>query len=110
VSGGPAATPSSGGSTLPSAVRGRFRPGAWQVTVTRPDRRVTLFEVRLSEYREFFLVAVGEKSIAITSLDPSDATHLEPQCFVFAKPYGWDDDLEGEEALLQVWQAVGVQR
>lgn len=95
---------------VPSAVRGRFRPGAWQVTVTRPDRRVMLFEVRLSDYREFFLVAVGDKSIAITSLDPSDTTHLEPQSFVFAKPYGWDDELEGDEALLQVWQAVGVQR
>lgn len=103
-------TPSTEDGELPGAVRRRFRPGAWQVSVTRPDRRVMLFEVRLSEYREFFLVAVGEKSIAITSLDPSDQTHLEPQSFVFAKPYGWDDDLEGDEALLQVWQAVGVQR
>ena len=100
----------SSASGLPSSVRSRIRPGGWQVSVTRPDRRVLLFEVRLSEYREFFLVAVGEKSIAITSLDPSDTTHLEPQCFVFARPYGWDDDLEGDEALLQVWQAVGVQR
>ncbi|MGY1813259.1 hypothetical protein [Blastococcus sp. SYSU D00820] len=95
---------------LPAALRTRPRAGAWKVELTRPDRRVMLFDVRLSEYREFFLVAVGDKSVAITSLDPSDETHLEPQCFVFAKPYGWDDDLDGDEALLQVWQAVGVQR
>ncbi len=91
-------------------MRRRPRPGAWQVTLTRPDPRAMLFEVRLSEYREFFFVAVGEKSIAITTFDPSDETYLEPQCFVFTKPYGWDEDLDGEEALLQVWQAVGVQR
>lgn len=95
---------------LPGVLRSRSRPGAWRVTVTRPDRRVMLFEVRLSEYREFFLVAVGNKSVAITSLDPGDESHGEPQSFVFAKPYGWDDELDGDEALLQVWQAVGVQR
>jgi hypothetical protein len=84
--------------------------GGWQVTATRPDSRVTMFEVALSDYREFFFVAVGERSVSITMYDTSDETHPEPQTFTFAKPYGWETDLQDEEALLQVWQAVGVQR
>jgi hypothetical protein len=86
------------------------REGGWRVTTTRPDPRVVLFEVRLSDYHEYFFVAEGDKTIAITMFDTSDETHLEPQVFVFVKPYGWDNTLEGDEALLQVWQAVGVQR
>ena len=78
--------------------------------MTRPDARVSLFEVALSDYREFFFVAVGDRSVSVTMYDTSDETHPEPQVFTFAKPYGWDMDLEAEEALLQVWQAIGVQR
>lgn len=85
------------------------RLSSWAVVVTRPHPRMMLFEVRLSDYREFFSVAEGEQSLAITMLEP-DAVHREPQVFVFAKPYGWSSDLEDEEALQQVWQAVGVQR
>lgn len=88
----------------------RPRSDGWQVTVTRPDPRAMLFDVALSDYREFFFVAAGERSIAITMYDTSDDTYPEPQTFVFAKPYGWQDDLPDDEALLQVWQAVGVQR
>lgn len=90
--------------------RQRDRAAGWQVRTTRPDPRVMLFDVALSDYREFFFVAVGERSIAITMYDTSDETHPEPQTFVFAKPYGWQTDLVDDEALLQVWQAVGVQR
>lgn len=86
------------------------RPGHWQVVTTRPERGVVLFEVRLSDYHEYFFVAEGDKSISITMFDPSDETHREPQVFVFAKPYGWDLSLDDDDALLQVWQAVGVQR
>ena len=92
------------------SLRGDVREGGWKVQTTRPHERVILFEVGLSDYHEFFFVAVGDKSVSITSFDPSDETHLEPQTFVFAKPYGWDTALDGDEALLQVWQAVGVQR
>ena len=42
--------------------------------------------------------------------EPGEEAYPEPQVFVFAKPYGWRDDLDGDEALMQVWQAVGVQR
>lgn len=87
----------------------RSRSG-WRVEVTRPDPRVALFEVTLSGYREFFFVAVGERSVSVTMYDTSDETYPEPQTFTFAKPYGWDTDLPDDEALLQVWQAVGVQR
>ncbi len=94
--------------THPTAARaGR---GGWQVRATRPDPRITLFDVALSDYREFFFVAVGGRSVTITMYDTSDETHPEPQTFTFAKPYGWRTDLPDEEALLQVWQAVGVQR
>jgi hypothetical protein len=82
----------------------------WQVRTVRPHACVTLLEVRLSNYEEYFFVAVGEKSVSITMLDPSDPMHREPQTFVFAKPYEWNTDLEGDEALLQVWQAIGTQR
>lgn len=97
-----------GARRLPEALSSRA--GGWQVRTTRPDPRVTLFDVSLSGYREFFFVAVGEKSLSVTSFDVTDETHLEPQTFVFAKPYGWDTELEGDEALLQLWQAIGVQR
>lgn len=86
------------------------RAGGWQVHTTRPDPRITLFDVKLSGYREFFYVAVGDRSISITMYDTSDESHPEPQTFVFARPYGWRTDLPDDEALLQVWQAVGVQR
>jgi hypothetical protein len=66
--------------------------------------------VELGDYREYFLVAAGQKTVAITMFDPTDDAYPEPQTFIFAKPYGWDDRLESEEALLQVWQAVGVLR
>lgn len=82
----------------------------WSVRTFRPSPRATLFEVQLSDYHEYFLVAVGDKTVSITTLDLSDATYPEPQTFVFAKPYGWDETLEGDEALLQVWQSVGVLR
>ena len=86
-----------------------LRPGSWAVLVTRPHPAVTLFQVQLSDYREFFGVAEGEYSLAVTMLEP-DAAHAEPQVFVFAKPYGWRRDLGDDEALQQVWQAVGVER
>lgn len=85
-------------------------PSGWRVQVARPDPKVALFEVALSDYREFFFVAVGERSVSVTMYDTSDQTYPEPQTFTFAKPYGWDTDLGDEEALLQVWQAIGVQR
>ena len=84
--------------------------GGWQVLASRPDPRVALFEVALPDYREFFFVAVGDRSVTITMYDTSDESHPEPQTFTFAKPYGWRTDLPDDEALLQVWQAVGVQR
>jgi hypothetical protein len=90
-----------------SATGGRV---GWEVSVTRPDPRVALFEVRLSDYHEYFFVTVGEKSVSITMFDPSDETHLEPQVFTFAKPYGWDLDGDDDDVLLQIWQSVGVQR
>lgn len=86
------------------------RVGAWHVVVTRPHPRVTLFEVSLSDYREFFSVAEGEHSLAVTMIEPEVASYTEPQVFVFAKPYGWRDDLGDDEALMQVWQTIGVQR
>ena len=50
------------------------------------------------------------KRVSVTMYDTSDETYPEPQTFTFAKPYGWRTDLPDDEALLQVWQAVGVQR
>jgi hypothetical protein len=70
---------------------------------------MTLLEVSLSEYREFFCVAEGEHSLTIVMLEP-DAVHKDAQVFVFPKPYGWNGDLDDDEALQQVWQAVGVVR
>jgi hypothetical protein len=88
----------------------RGRAGTWSVQTFHPHPGVTVFDVRLSDYHEYFLVAAGQRSISVTMFDPSDATHPEPQTFVFAKPYGWDDTLEGDEGLLQVWQSIGVLR
>jgi hypothetical protein len=80
------------------------------VEVQRFGDRVTVFDVRLRDYREVFLVVTGDKSVTITMFDEGDATHHEAQVFVFAKPYGWSLDTSDEEALLRVWESVGVQR
>lgn len=85
-------------------------PGGWSIVVSRPHPKVTLFDVSLASYREFFTVAEGQTSLAITTLEPDASPQREPQVFVFAKPLAWRDDLDDDEALLQVWQAVGVQR
>ena len=55
-------------------------------------------------------MAVGPTTVALTMFDPSDKAYPEPQTFTFARPYGWDTELEAEEALIQVWEAVGVRR
>lgn len=86
------------------------RLGGWTVTVTRPHPKVSMFDVSLSGYHEFFQVSEGAKSIVITMFEPAEDAYPEPQVFVFAKPYGWQHDLIDDEALMQVWQAVGVQR
>jgi hypothetical protein len=83
---------------------------AWRVIVTRPHPHVTLFEVSLSDYREFISVIEGENSIAVTMIEPEAASYTEPQLFAFAKPYGWRSDLPDQEALIQTWQTIGVQR
>ncbi len=80
------------------------------VDVHRYGARVALLDVHLHGYREVFFVVTGAKSVTITMLDETDPTHQEAQVFVFAKPYGWSLDGSDEEALIQVWQAVGTQR
>ncbi|HVU72662.1 MAG TPA: hypothetical protein VHE83_06860 [Mycobacteriales bacterium] len=80
------------------------------VDVHRYGPHVAVFDVHLAGYREVFTVTTGQKSVVITMLDESDAAHSEAQVFVFAKPYGWDLDVPDDEALLLVWQSVGVQR
>ena len=85
------------------------RVGSWAVVVTRPHPRMMLFDVSLSDYREFFAVAEGDQSLTIVMHEP-DAVYKEAQVFVFPKPYGWRGDLDDEEALQQGWQAVGVVR
>ena len=83
--------------------------GSWSVVVTRPHPNMTLFDVSLSNYREFFAVAEGSHSLTIVMLEP-DAVYKEAQVFVFPKPYGWSHDLGDDEALQQVWQTIGVRR
>jgi hypothetical protein len=85
-------------------------PRSRTVEVHRFGPNVVLFDVHVADYREVFFVVTGDKSVAITMFDESDSTHPEAQVFVFAKPYGWSLDTTDEEALIQVWQAVGVQR
>lgn len=86
------------------------KQGSWTVRVERFDERVSLYEVRLSEYHEHMFVALGDKMISITMMDATNPYFREPQTFTFARPHDWDTELEGDEALIQVWQAVGVQR
>jgi hypothetical protein len=82
----------------------------WTVNAERPHPKVTLFDVQIGDYHEFFFVAEGRTTISITMLDTSENAHPEPQDFSFAKPHDWRDHLTDEEALLQVWQVVGVGR
>ena len=89
---------------------GKPQSGVSFVKTFHPHPSISVFDVELSDYHEYFLVAAGERSISVTTFDPSDATYREPQTFVFAKPYGWDGNLGGEEGLMQVWQSIGVLR
>jgi len=82
----------------------------WAITAVRPHPRVALFQVAISGYHEYFFVTEGITSISITMLDTSGNAHPEPQTFCFAKPHDWRDDLGDDEALLQLWQVVGVRR
>lgn len=82
----------------------------WTVTATRPHPQVALFDVAIGDYHEYFYATEGTRTVAITMLDTSDNAHPEPQTFSFAKPHDWRSDLSDEEALLQLWQVVGVRR
>lgn len=82
----------------------------WTVTANRPHPRVAVFDVTIGDYSEYFYVAEGASTLSITMLDTSEHAHPEPQTFSFAKPHDWRNDLSDEEALLQVWQVVGVRR
>ena len=82
----------------------------WSITAVRPHPGIALFQVAISGYHEYFFVAEGRTSISITMLDTSENAHPEPQTFSFAKPHDWRDDLSDEEALLLLWQVVGVRR
>jgi len=82
----------------------------WTVTTTRPNPAVAMFDVQIAGYHEYFYVAEGATTVAITMLDTSENAHRDPQVFSFAKPHDWRSDLGDEEALLQVWQVVGVRR
>jgi hypothetical protein len=99
-----------GQSAVSTGSPGRAGNGTWAVQTFHPHPCVTVFDVQLSDYHEYFLVAAGQRSVSVTMFDPSDASYPEPQTFVFAKPYGWDENLEGDEGLLQVWQSIGVLR
>lgn len=83
---------------------------AGRVAVHRFGARTVVLAVHLADYRETFVVVTGDKSVAVTMFDEADVTHREAQVFVFAKPYGWSLDLPDEEALLLVWETIGVQR
>lgn len=82
----------------------------WTVAATRPHPAIAMFDVQIAGYHEYFHVAEGATTVAITMLDTSDNAHPDPQVFCFAKPHDWRSDLDDEEALLQVWQVVGVRR
>jgi hypothetical protein len=76
------------------------------LALTRPHDRVALLEVTSPNHREFFQVAEGERSVAITVLDVTNPGHPEPRLYVIEKPPGWHTDPQAEELLMQIWNAV----
>ena len=80
------------------------------MSVTRFGSRAVALEVSLGEYREVFFVLSGDHTVTVASIEDDQPGQLEPQVFVFAKPYGWTTDMEAEDLMTQVWQVVGVQR
>lgn len=80
------------------------------VRVTRFTEHTLAVEARLGDYREVFFVITGDRTVTISSYDESDPSYPEAQVFVFAKPYGWTLDLNDDDVMVEIWQAVGVQR
>lgn len=74
--------------------------------LTRPHHRVAMLEVTSPNHREFFQVAEGERTLAITVLDVTNAQHLEPRLYVIERPPGWLTHSRAEELLLSIWNAV----
>jgi hypothetical protein len=74
--------------------------------LTRPHERMALLEITSPNHQEFFAVAEGESSLAVTVLDVTNPGHREPRLYVIEKPAEWRSDLRAEELLLALWNAV----
>lgn len=79
---------------------------AFRLNLARPDERVVLLEVTSPNHQEFFLVAEGERSLAVTVLDVTNPGHPEPRVYVVEKPPGWRTAARAEDLLLGIWNAV----
>src|SRR5688572_7728079 len=67
------------------------RPGV-AFHVTHPHERVALLEVSSPAHREFFQVAEGDRTLAVTVLDVTNPPYREPRVYVIEKPPGWRSD------------------
>ena len=74
--------------------------------VTRPHHRVALLEVTSPNHQEFFTVSEGDRTLAVTVLDVTNATYPEPRSYSVEKPPGWRTDVRAEELLLAIWKTV----
>lgn len=65
-----------------------------------------MIEVTSPNHQEFFSVSEGDRTLAVTVLDVTNPTYSEPRSYNIEKPPGWRTDVQAEELLLSIWNAV----
>lgn len=65
-----------------------------------------MIEVTSPNHQEFFSVSEGDRTLAVTVLDVTNPTYSEPRSYSIEKPPGWRTDVQAEELLLSIWNAV----
>jgi hypothetical protein len=94
---------------------GRGSLGSLAIEVLRPAPSVALIHTASPVHDEYFFVAAGEHTLAITVRDTGAKSLPEPRVHVFHKPYDWDmtpasdppSTGDDQDLLVRVWQLLG---
>lgn len=85
-------------------------PAAPAVTALRPEPQLVVLDVRAAGYRELFCVVATDETLTVLAYEPTAGWIDAPRIHHIPKPYGWSNDADAEELLLQLWQTIGYQR
>ncbi|MBM3518265.1 MAG: hypothetical protein FJX56_10445 [Alphaproteobacteria bacterium] len=89
--------------------------GSLLIDVIRPAPGVALIHTASPVHDEYFFIATGEHSLAITVRDSGAKSLPEPRVHVLHKPYDWDmtpasdppSAVDDQDLLMKVWQLLG---